>query len=77
MASLVGGIRGERGVGVRGCHLIQPRVGNVTACWPQNPLNFSVRIRRFGASPLPRAGSAAGRRADGGGGGSRHHLHSL
>lgn len=53
MTSLVGGIKGERNIRVCECDHIQPRVDNVMARWPQNSLNFSVRIRRLGASPLP------------------------
>lgn len=60
MPSLVGGIKGERGhQGPRVCVSTQPRVDNVTVRWPQNPLNFSVRIRRLGAAPSAENGPLA------------------
>lgn len=57
MTSLVGGIKGERDIRACVCDLTQPRVDNVTARWPQNSLNFSARIRSFGASPSPENGA--------------------
>lgn len=49
MTTLVRGIKGERGIGACVRDLIQWRVDNVAA---RNALNFSVQIRRLGASPL-------------------------